>query len=256
MPPSAGIRLGAAFAWLLALAVVTPAAAQQDQLPAADELIDRYVEALGGREALLRHKSSRAGGHFEMPAAGIKGDLEVLSAAPNLVVTMVTIPGIGVMRTGFDGNVGWSVDPMMGPRLLSGGELQALRDQAHILAAVRDESLFTARETVERTEVDGVSCIEVRLVWKSGRETFDCYSPETGLLVATRARQDSPMGAVEVTTIHGDYREFGRVRLATRLTQQMMGQQQVMTLTSVDFDAVDPKAFTPPPEIQALMKDK
>lgn len=238
---------------LLAGAPAELPAQQAANLPAARELVSRYVAAIGGREAVLRPASSRAVGHFEMPAAGLRGDMEILSARPNRMVSIITIPGLGVIRSGFDGTVGWSVDPMMGARLMSGAELDATRDQSNMLAAVRDPSLFRSMETVERTEIGGQPCHKVKLVWTSGRESFDCYHTETGLLVATIATQESPMGSVEVTTSYSDYREFGGVRMPTRMTQAVMGQQQILSVTDVQYDAVDASAFELPAEIRALV---
>ncbi len=228
--------------------------AAQDPLPAAETLIERHLEAVGGRDAILAHTSSRVTGTFSMPAAGIQGTLETKAAAPNLSFTQVEIPGMGVIRSGFDGTVGWSVDPNLGPRLLEGNELAAVMEGASQLAAVRDESLFDVRETVERTEMNGVACYKVRLLWKSGRETFDCYGAETGLMIGTMARQESPMGAIETTTFIEDYRDFDGVLSATRIRQQMLGQEQIMTLDTVEYGVVDPDAFVPPEPIRALME--
>lgn len=242
---------------LLAAALVSLApgwaAAQQNDLPPASEVVARYVEAIGGREAVLRPATARTVGRFEMPAAGLSGELEVFTARPDRMVTLVTIPGLGQMRTGYDGTTAWSVDPIMGARVFEGAELDGIRDQAQYLAAVRDASLFTSMETVKRTEIGGQPCIEVKLVWQSGRESFDCYHPETGLLVASVGRQESPMGVMEVTSTFSDYRDFGGVQMPTRITQEMMGQQQVMTISEVEFDTVDESVFALPAEIQAII---
>jgi len=245
-------------AWLVsafvsALVTAPVPAAAQDRLPPAGDLVAKYVQAIGGRDAVLRPKSSRATGHFEMPGAGLKGDVEVLSADKR-VLTTVTLPGLGTVRSGYNGQVGWSIDPMMGARLLTGGELDAMRDQADPLATLRDDSLVKSKETVERSEIDGRSCYKVRLVWTSGRQTYDCYDTATGLLVATIGTQESPMGAIEVTTVMSEYRDFGGVKMPMRLTQSAMGQQQVMTVTDIQFDTVPAGAFELPAEIKALLK--
>lgn len=240
--------------WALALAAcaLAPAGAAAQQLPPAEQLVQRYVQAVGGRDALLAPRTTRTRGTFEMPAAGITGELEVVAGKPNRVATRVTIPSLGEIRNGFDGQTGWSVDPMMGARLLSGAELQAAQEQADPLAAVRDPSLFQSITTVEQTTMGGQACYKVRLVWKSGRESYDCYAVDGGLLVGSVNTQESPMGNMTVTTLVSDYRQFGNVRMPTKLTQEMMGQQQVINVSSVEFDVVDDAAFTPPAEIAAL----
>lgn len=90
-----------------------------------------------------------------------------------------------------------------------------------------------------------------RMVWKSGRETLDCYSTETGLLAATSMSQESPMGAVDITVLYRDYRQFGGLQLPTTTVQRLMGQEQMLRISNVEFDNVDPAVFELPPEIRA-----
>jgi hypothetical protein len=241
-----GLLLGAVLC-----AVATPLAAQ-NALPPAEQLIARYVDAIGGRDAVLRPSSFRTTGTFEMPAAGMSARLEVITARPGRISSYIDIPGLGAMRSGYDGEVGWSVDPIMGARILSSGELSAMTDQANPLAMVRDASLFSSMETIERTEIGGEPCYKVRLVWNSGRQTYDCFSPQSGLLVATITSQESPMGTVEATSHFSEFREFGGIRYATRMVQRVMGQEQIMTVESVEYDVADDSHFELPAEIRAL----
>lgn len=234
-----------------------PAAQAQDALPSAAELIDRHVQAIGGREAVLSKEGARSAGQFSMPAAGIEGTIEVLTASsPTRVISRVEIPGLGTILNGYTGDIGWSVDPNLGPRLLDGMELAAMVEGSAREAAVRDASLFDVRETVEQAEMDGESCYKVRLVWKSGRETFDCYSTDTGLLIGTISNQESPMGTVEAVTLIGDYEEIDGVLTATRMTQQVLGQEQVFTLDEVEYGPIDAAEFDPPAAIQTLIEQQ
>jgi len=91
---------------------------------------------------------------------------------------------------------------------------------------------------------------------KSGRETFDCYSVASGLLIASIGKQDTPMGSVDVTNLLSDYKDFGGQKVATRLTQQVMGQEQVLRINTVEYDAADPALFEMPAAIKALAEKK
>jgi len=243
-----GLALTAAGAAVHAL----PADAQTP-FPDAAELIDRYVEARGGRDAILAPNSVRTRGKVVMQTVGAEGTMEMATQDGRMVMTM-EIPGMGAMRSGFDGTVGWSVDEMMGPRLLEGGELDAMRDMAHPLAELRDASLFAVRETVERREMAEEPCWLVRLEWRSGRETLECYHVDTALAIATIETQESPMGAMEVTTYVDEYRETDGVLMPVRVTQEMMGQRMIiMTVDEMVHDDVDPSELEPPAAIRALM---
>lgn len=234
-----------------ATALGMPATAQAP-LPDAAELVDRYVEARGGRDAILAPASVRTRGVISMPAMGAEGSMEVVTRDGRMTMTM-TIAGMGEMRSGFDGEVGWSVDGMMGPRLLEGGELDGMRDMSHPLAELRDASLFAVRETVERREMAGEPCWLVRLEWLSGRETLECYHVDTGLAIATIETQESPMGAIETTTFVDEYREMNGVLMAVRSTQEAMGQRMTMRIDEVIHDDVDPSELDPPAPIRALL---
>ena len=240
-----------------ALVALAPAAgAQSAPLPPADQVIEKYIAAMGGRAAVSKHSAYRAKGTFEMPAAGIKGDFEAVHARPNRMAMKMNIPGMGEIYQGYNGTVGWSVNPMQGPRLIEGKELEHLAADADFDNWFRGSANVASRETLEKTEMAGQPCYKVRIVFKSGMENHDCYHTETGLLVATTMKRESPMGTMEITSFMEDYKDFGGVKYPTRVRQQMMGQEQVMTFTSLDFGAVEPSAFEPPPAIQTLLKQK
>lgn len=144
-------------------------------------------------------------------------------------------------------------DGIQGPRLMTGAELAQTREEASFASSIRDPSVVSSTETVEQTEMNGEACWRVKLTWNSGRESFDFYSVESGLLVGSTINQESPMGTIQVTTLLDEYREFGGFRMPTRMTQQMMGQEQVMVIENVEFPAPDESVFALPPEIQALV---
>ena len=82
---------------------------------------------------------------------------------------------------------------------------------------------------------------------------WDCYSASSGLLVATRSTQKNPMGEIPVLTLYNDYKKFGDVMVPTKMTQEAMGQQQVLTVSSVVFgDGTE--VVAPPAAVQALIK--
>lgn len=244
----------------VALAFVTaayPLGAQATaELPAARDLIARYATATNGAAVMAKHSTVRSTGRFELPGTGITGDVEILQGRPNKSLLRITIPAVGEILKGFDGTTGWEMNPIQGPRVLDGQELDAMREEASFGRSSREGPAVASAQTMERTEMNGEACYRVKLVWKSGRETFDCYSVATGLLVATQARQETQMGTVDLTSLIGDYKDFGGQKVATRLAQQVMGREQVITIDAVQYDAADAAAFELPPAIKALAQKK
>lgn len=245
--------------FLRATAVVLPmlAASQvvgaQQPLPQASVLIAKYVAAING-SAIMNAKSIVTKGGMSMPSAGINGTVQMTQAGTNQMQMVTNIAGMGDIQAGYDGTIAWAADPMQGPRILSGKELEQIRDESDRRTTVRDPQLFTSMTTVADTTMNGEKCYEVKLVWKSGRETFDCYSAASGLLVGSRSVQTTSMGAVPVITLFNDYKKFGDVMAATKTTMEMMGQQQILTITSIELG--NGAVITPPPAVQALAKPK
>jgi hypothetical protein len=246
-------RLPALFAALTLPALAVPASAQQP-LPPAAELIARYQQAIGGKENFASKAAIHATGDFSVPAANITGSFEMFSARPNMVRMRVTMGGFGDITTGYDGTVAWSMNPMEGPRVMQDREKAQAADNADFESILRDVSRFKSVETVELTTVAGRECYKVRLVWQSDRETFDCYSPESGLLVASLGKQQSNMGVIDAVTLYDDYREIDGVRVATRISVQAMGFEQVLTMREFAFTDVPASQFELPAEIRALVR--
>lgn len=242
-----GIRL------IVAAGFIAGSVASAQGLPAAATLVAKYSETIGGA-ALMKAQQITTKGGLAMTAAGINATFELIQLAPNRMQMTTTIPGVGAIRIGYDGTTAWSIDPMQGPRLLAGKELDEIREEADPRSSARAPELFSAMQTVADTTIGTERCYLVKLTWKSGRETFDCYSPTTGLMVASKNVQSTPMGDIPVATVYSDYKKFGDFMVPTKTTQTMMGQQQVMTITSVEIGTGAGATIAVPAEVQPLIK--
>lgn len=244
----------AAFLILGLIAGAPMARAQTADLPPARQIIERFVTAIGGADAVRKYKSRRAVGTFSVPAQGLSGALEVLAAAPDRQLVRISLSGIGEIQQGFDGRVAWSVDPMTGPRVLEGAARAQAQMDADFYSELHDEKRYTKIETVARTDFEGAAAYKVRLIRPSGEEDFEYFAVDTGLLIGSDLTRISPMGPVPATTVISDYKPFGTIRLATRVVQRLMGMEQVITVATVEHDTVDESAFALPPPIKALVK--
>jgi hypothetical protein len=249
---SAATLLTAVFAATAGAQSTSAAALPVAGLPSARALVEKYVEA-SGMAVLRNQQSMHTSGTFSMPAMGATGKLELFQLAPNRMAMRMNLPGLGDLRSGFDGETAWSMNPMEGPRLMAGDELRQIRDEADFLASLRDAKLIASVETVEKTEIEGRACWKVRLTWKSGRESFDCYDTESGLLHATMQKNVTAMGTLESLTVFTEYRDFDGVKMPTVTTQQVFGQLLVMKTESVRMGGVDEAVVELPAEIRALV---
>ena len=223
-------------------------------LPSGRSIINRHIEAMGGRNAILAHTSSHASGTMTIAGAGITGPLEIYSAKPDKSLVKISLGGIGDVVEAFDGTYGWSLQPMTGPRLAEGKELQERKFDSDFYSDLHQEGRYVSMTTVEKTTFEGRSCYKVSLIRKTGGEDIDFYDVETGLKAGALLTRETPMGPMTVTQVQSDYKKFGGLLVPTSLKQTAMGAEQIMKITAIEFDTVPPSIFDPPAQIKALFK--
>jgi len=240
---------------LVALALLPgPARAQAPaagSLPTAQALVARSVEALGGRTALVQLPPRWEGSRIEIPAQGISITVQMFISG-NRMVTLSEMPGLGTIRAGFDGEVGWAINPAMGPQLLDGNQLQQARQSADPLAVLHPERYVASMQTVEETDFGEARCYRVRVTTPWGESYDEFFNKETGLPQGSVRRQASPQGDVEIAAQIMEYRTVAGVRLPRVVRAEMMGMQIINRVDSTEIRAIPDSVFALPPEVRAL----
>jgi hypothetical protein len=223
-------------------------------LPPAQSIIDRHIEAVGGRNAIKGHNSVNIKASVSIPANGMTGTIEVFAARPNKTLARTTLAGIGEVAEGFDGTVAWSISPLTGPMLATGEELAQKAFDANFDGALGIASRYDAIKTLEKTTFEGRPVYKVALTRKGGGDDIEFYDAQTGLKAGGIMERKNPMGTISVTSALSDYKKFGNLLQPTVMTQTMSGVQMVTTFTSFEYDKVDPAVFALPAQIKALVK--
>ncbi|MEY3143734.1 MAG: hypothetical protein RLY21_2227 [Planctomycetota bacterium] len=227
------------------------------EAPTATAVLERSVAAIGGIDTWSKVKSMEVKGQLEMPGQGIKGPTNSFIAAPNKMLTVILLTGIGEIKTGFDGTVGWSADPISGPRLLQGGELEMISREADVLKDADPAKRWDKVELAGDGDFGGFSCWKLTATKGASQSTL-WFEKETGLQRGLETIIESQLGKVPVSTVLMDYREFegpfGKIKLPVRTEASQMGQKMVTTVESVTFDTVDEKVFELPTPIKALLE--
>jgi len=221
-------------------------------LPAPAAVIARHVRAIGGEAAYRAVSSVRARGRVQIVAQGISGDVELLSARPNKLINRVTIPGIGLIESGFNGRMGWSTNPVAGPELLTGRQLSEAADDAWFDAALHLADHVRSMTTLARETFDGHPAYKLRVVYRSGNEQVEYFDAESGLQIGSESTKASPQGLIPTVNVMRDYRLFGALMQPTTIVQRALGLEQAVTIVSCEYNTVSAAAFEPPPSVRAL----
>lgn len=225
-----------------------------DDLPKAETILDKYVEATGGKAAYAKVKSDITNGTMTLGAMGVTGKVTIYSVAPDMRLVEIALEGVGKVLEGSDGNIAWSFSAMQGPRLKDGDEkAQALLLSRHNMD-LHWRDLFKTVETAGTETVEGKDCYKVVLTPNVGKPITRWYDRKTNLLVKMAMTSTSPMGEMAVESLAGDYRKEGELTVPHKLVNKVAGQEFTMTIDAVQHNPEIPKdKFDPPAEVKALI---
>jgi hypothetical protein len=234
----------------VAVAAVLLAAPLAAQTPV--EILERYNRTIDAEGKLASHEGMKWTASVDIAAVGMKLTMTTYAQRPDLVLIQTDMPGVGIMKQGFDGTTAWASDPMQGPRILTGLEAASVAETAGMRSNLRTPDQYTSLTDAGEVDVDGDKAKCVTIAYKSGRIATECFSIETGLLVEARSTHQSPQGEVPVTTRPSDYRSVGGVLVAHRAVQSAMGMQIVVTMNTTEFGPQDRALFELPADVKAL----
>lgn len=214
---------------LLSLAVAGAASAQEtkpkpaDAMPTADQIIEKYVQALGGKAALEKINSRTSKASFDIPAMGANGTAEIYEKAPNKTLAIITIPGYGVIREAYDGKVAWAEDPSTGIREKSGTEFADAKNEAEFHRALKLKQLFPTMTVKGKEKVGEREAYLIEAKPAEGSMEKWYFDTQTGLLIRQDAERESPQGKVPTETYLEDYREVDGIKIPhiTRVSNPM-----------------------------------
>ena len=228
----------------------------QESLPTAAAVLDRFVEVTGGKAAYEKHHNQIAKGLFALPAQGITGDMTLTSAEPEKLRMRVDIGAIGTLESGTNGTVVWELSPLQGPRIVEGGERADELREARFNAPLYWREQYSKEEVVGTEKVGDDDCIKVEMTPKDGGHPETLYfNRKSGLLVKQTGTRATSMGDIPYENSFADYRNVDGVLQPFKTTEKAAGQNIELTISEMKFNAdVPDSAFTPPAEIQALLK--
>jgi len=215
------------------------------KLPSAQWVLDRNVEATGGKDALLRHKSMTIHGRYQAPAQ--KLDVEtVFYTKDGKLLLKAALPEGKEYATGFDGQTSWVLDPAGKVTIQQGDEVKSVARDADMYYHLHVMKYFKSFEVVDIQEFNGRACYHLKGLtnWDKPNEHF--YDKENGLLLGY-AFQGSIGPATETFE---EYKDFGGVKMPAKTTSRDGDQMSLSLITAVTYDDVDDAVLALPGAVQ------
>jgi hypothetical protein len=242
----------------LVLAALALTSARSAAAQSADEIIEKYLTAMGGRAALGKLTSRSTAGTMTLstPAGDISGPIETLNQRPNKTRTLINMDltslGAGpmVVDQRFDGTTGYALDSLRGNHDITGGQLEAMKnnDFPNPFLSYKERGV-----TVELTGKEKVGEREAYVLVfkpKTGASSRHFIDAESYLPIKLVQKLDIPeLGEVEQTTEFSDFREVDGIKLPFKLKGTSAVQTFTVTVTRVEHNKkIDESLFSKPVE--------
>ena len=216
-------------------------------MPTVDQILDKYVMALGGKAAIEKHTSRVMKGTLDIPAAGVSGSAELYAKAPDKSLTLITVPGFGIVQEGFDGTVGWAEDPQSGLREKSGVELATTKLDSHFYRDINLKKLYPKMMLKGEEKVGERATYVIEATPAEGDPEKWYFDAETGLLLRMDVERESPLGKQPVEVYLDNYKEADGVKLPFSLRQVTSAFTINITIDKVTHgESIDDAKFKKP----------
>jgi len=222
----------------------------------ADEIIQRHLRALGGREALSRLSSRTIIGTVSVttPGGEVSGPIEIYSKPPNKTRTLMKLDlsafGSGELTFDqrFDGTSAYVIDTVNGNRELTGNQLENMRNATFPTAFLNYRNAGIAATLADREKIAGQETYVLILTPGTGPVSRHYLDASTHLLLKTVVTIDIPqMGLIEQASEFSDYRTVDEVKVPFGLKITNPVQTLTVKVSSVEHNRpLDDSMFARP----------
>jgi photosynthetic reaction center cytochrome c subunit len=219
--------------------------------PSADEVFNKYFQALGGTQRLTSLTSWTAKGTYKgFDTHHTKVPVEVFAKTPNQR-TVIIHAAFADRVSAYNGREGWvaAVEKPLPLMPMTGGNLEGQKIEAMMSFPVQIKQAFN-QWRVSTTSIDDK---DVRVLQGTNprQPPLNLYFDDSGLLVRMVRFVDTPIGRVPTQIDYSDYRVVAGVKIPFRWIATWTDGQVTIELTEVQPNvAIDPSKFDRPAPAQ------
>ncbi len=234
----------------LALLFVFATLAIASQAQTSDEIVGKYLKAIGGAENWKKIEAQSMTGYVVVQGMNIP--YKAIQARPNLMYSAGEFQGQKFIEA-FDGTVAWMQNPFAGAAKPTKKDAEETAQAAK--EPFEDDLIdYTAKgHTLEldakQEEMDGVKCYKITMKRKQGDEKVYFIDGENYVPVCVRSfAQTGPAKGQAVETYLSEYKEEGGLMMPHTLETKMGGQTVVtIKMEKIEINpTLDKKIFSFP----------
>jgi hypothetical protein len=205
----------------------------------ADEIIGKYVQAIGGKDVLNNITSVYYESTFD--AMGTQGPVKMTTLNGKGMKQEVDIMG-SLMITCYTDKGGWSTNPMAGgttPEDMTEAQYNAGKDQIVIGAPFVNFAESGYKAELSGTEAVGdINAYKIKLTAPDSTTSLYFFDPNTFYLVKSVQESEMQGQIVETIMIFSDYKQTEGYAMPYKMDMDMGGGQftVIMTVNKVELN--------------------
>jgi hypothetical protein len=191
------------------------------EAPSVDQIIDHYVQSVGGKDAIQKVTSRTMKGTLDNSDDGTTSPAEVFAKAPDKYLEVVSLGDSGQMQQGWNGTAGWGKDPDSGLHDMDKSDLVAAKRDYDFYRAIRLRELYPKMALSGKTKVNDRDAYIVEATSGDGAAEKLYFDAESGLLVRRdyeRVTIDDGIVLYEVD--YDDYKDVDGLKLPATVSRK------------------------------------
>jgi hypothetical protein len=190
------------------------AAAPTGAMPTTEQVIEKYIRAIGGEAAINRIKTRVSRGAevtTNKMTPPLSTPLEVYQTAANKLLVIRNEPQ-GLSYKGFNGAVAWLKDAR-GQSEIEGKELAEEKRNADFFRYLKIKDTYPAMRVLGREKVGDREAYVIGATSRDDSREKLYFDADTGLLVRRYVTFKTALGSIPEVTDFAEYKEVGGIKL-------------------------------------------
>jgi hypothetical protein len=213
-------------------------------MPPVDEILERYVRALGGKESLAK-LTTRVSRGSRVGADGVLVPEEVYQKAPNKLLVITKYASVTLI-VGLNGERGWTGERDKGNEI-GGEELAELEREATFYKELSLKELYSTMSVAGRATVADKDAYTIEARSRSGNPEKLYFDTRTGLLVRRYTESKTVLGPFPFETDYDDYQAVDGAKVPLTIRWSMPGRTWARRIAEVKHNvSIEDEKFDPP----------
>ena len=212
----------------------------QAQSQSADDILEKMIEAMGGREALEKIKDTTISGAMDLTQMGLSAAITVFQKEPNKSRIDIEVMGMLITQA-CDGEIAWAVNPQSGitEEMPAEAAEYMKRESLGNSVYLNPKKMGITFTYKGKENIEGKEYLVLEQAYADGYTSTIHIDPDTYLAFKGKGKTLNNMGVeVEAETFFSDYKKVDGIMIAHTLVSYQDGEEfMTMTITEVKFNS-------------------